>query len=269
MQELRHEALRLLAMTDPDAKRDGVMTLYEQFLAGHISIDASIVLHEHQELIPGRPDKPLLVNPAQVQRRSMHTVEGRAVLIHALAHIEFNAINLALDAVWRFPKMPHQYYADWMQIAKEEAYHFDLLHRHLQDLGYCYGDFPAHNSLWEMVQKTIDSPLARMALVPRTMEARGLDALPPILDRLVQVKDQAAVDILEIIYRDEIGHVQIGNRWFNYLCQLENIDPVATYAELANKYRAPKIKGPLNIKARKEAGFTDDELAALTHATGS
>ena len=269
MQELRHEALRLLALTDPDQKRDGVMALYQRFMNGQVVVDVNLVLSENHQVIPGRPQRPLLVNPAQVQRRSMHTLEGRAVLIHALAHIEFNAINLALDAVWRFAAMPNQYYADWLQIAKEEAYHFDLLHRHLQALGYYYGDFPAHNSLWEMVQKTIDSPLARMALVPRTMEARGLDALPPILDRLVQVKDQAAVDILEIIYCDEIGHVQIGNRWFNYLCQLEKLDPVATYAELAKKYRAPKIKGPLNIKARKEAGFTDDELLALTETDGS
>ena len=171
--------------------------------------------------------------------------------------------------IWRFSGMPREYYEDWLKIAQEEAYHFDLLNQHLKLQGFQYGDFPAHNSLWEMVSKTTDSLLARMALVPRTMEARGLDALPPIQEKLAQADDSETVKILQIILNDEVGHVQIGNRWFNYLCQLENIDPVATYAELAKKYRAPKIKGPLNIKARKEAGFTDDELAALTHATGS
>ncbi|MEY4482474.1 MAG: hypothetical protein RIQ84_1636 [Pseudomonadota bacterium] len=187
--------------------------------------------------IPGRPDAPILVNPGLVKRRSMVTAEGRAVLIHALAHIEFNAINLALDAVWRFTGMPKEYYEDWLRVAAEEAYHFELLNQHLQTQGFKYGDFPAHNSLWEMVSKTTESILARMALVPRRL--------------------------LQIILNDEVGHVEIGNRWFNYMCQKDKLDPIQAYADLVEKYEAPKLRGPFNYQARKAAGFTEAELAAL------
>jgi uncharacterized ferritin-like protein (DUF455 family) len=180
-----------------------------------------------------------------------------------LAHIEFNAINLALDAIWRFPDMPKQYYADWLKVAKEEAYHFTLINEYLQAIGYSYGDFQAHNSLWEMVERTQDSVIARMALVPRTMEARGLDAVPMIRDRFKQVKDHRAVEILDIILRDEIGHVSIGNYWFNYLCDKAALSPISTYRDLARQYRAPKLRGPFNLDARKQAGFTVEELSLL------
>jgi uncharacterized ferritin-like protein (DUF455 family) len=180
-----------------------------------------------------------------------------------LAHIEFNAMNLALDAIWRFPDMPKEYYEDWLKVAKEEAYHFSLVNEHLQCLGFTYGDFPAHNSLWEMVERTTDSVIARMALVPRTMEARGLDAVPSIRDRFKQIKEARAVEILEIILHDEIGHVLIGNRWFNFLCDKEKLSPITAYRELAEKYRAPVLKGPFNMEARKQAGFTNEELNLL------
>jgi uncharacterized ferritin-like protein (DUF455 family) len=179
--------------------------------------------------IPGRPAKPELVPPRLVGRRSMATPEGRAMLAHALAHIEFNAINLALDAIWRFPGMPDDYYADWLQVAKEEAYHFSLLDDHLATLGHAYGDFPGHDSLWEMVEKTRGDMLARMALVPRTLEARGLDAIPPLRAKLAQAGDLAAAEILDIILRDEVGHVEIGNRWYLGLCAERGLEPRATY----------------------------------------
>lgn len=263
--ELRQRALEILCLKEPAQK---LAAMAEFDLKKHLSIDTDLVLSEQDGRVPGRPDKPELVPPLEVRRRAMNTIEGRAVLIHALAHIEFNAINLALDAVWRFSGMPREYYLDWLKVAKEEAYHFDLLQLHLNTLGYTYGDFPSHNSLWEMVEKTKDSILARMALVPRTMEARGLDALPPILDRLKQVKDTEAVRLLEIIYRDEIGHVQIGNRWYHHICEQEGIDPVSTYMELAKRYNAPKLKGPINRQARLAAGFTDFELDAFLEPDG-
>jgi len=194
----------------------------------------------------------------------MHTTEGRAALIHALAHIEFNAINLALDAIWRFSGMPHEYYLDWLHVATEEALHFSLLDAHLQTLGYRYGDFPAHNGLWEMAEKTADDVLARIALVPRTLEARGLDASPPLRAKLAQAGDQAAAEILDIILRDEIGHVAIGNRWYNWLCAMRGFDPVSTYALLAAQYKAPALRGPFNLDARRAAGFSETELAALS-----
>lgn len=262
-QELRSTALHLLTIQDPSLKARGVARLREDYLNDQVSLDSEIQMTDDGVVIPGRPETPILVNPGLVKRRSMHTQEGRAVLIHALAHIEFNAINLALDAIWRFPNMPKAYYEDWLKIAQEEAYHFELLNQHLQVQGFRYGDFPAHNSLWEMVSKTTDSLLARMALVPRTMEARGLDALPPIQEKLAQANDPETVKILQIILNDEVGHVQIGNRWFNYLCQQESKDPIQAYADLMEKYEAPKLRGPFNYAARKAAGFSDAELLAL------
>ena len=262
-QELRSAALHLLSIQDPSLKALGVARLREDYLNQQVSLDAEIKITDDGVAIPGRPENPILVNPGLVKRRSMHTQEGRAVLIHALAHIEFNAINLALDAIWRFSGMPREYYEDWLKIAQEEAYHFDLLNQHLRIQGFQYGHFPAHNSLWEMVSKTADSLLARMALVPRTMEARGLDALPPIQEKLAQANDPETVKILQIILNDEVGHVQIGNRWFNYLCQQEALDPIKTYAMLMEIYEAPKLRGPFNYLARKAAGFTDAELLAL------
>jgi uncharacterized ferritin-like protein (DUF455 family) len=204
-----------------------------------------------------------MVSPLSVQRRSMRTVEGRAALIHALTHIEFNAINLALDAIWRFPGMPQEYYIDWLQVALEEATHFSLLSAHLQTLGFCYGDFSAHNSLWDMAEKTQHDILARIALVPRTLEARGLDASPPVRAKLAQAGDMAAAAILDIILRDEIGHVATGNRWYAWLCTERGLEPVATYALLAAQYKAPALRGPFNLDARRAAGFSEDELIAL------
>ncbi len=263
MSELRTQALHLLSISDPFIKGPAVLSLRKEFEAGQVDLDSKMNLTQEGVTIPGRPATPILVNPGLVKRRSMATQEGRAVLIHALAHIEFNAINLALDAIWRFANMPNAYYQDWLKVAAEEAYHFDLLNTHLKTQGFQYGDFPAHNSLWEMVSKTTDSILARMALVPRTMESRGLDALPPIQEKLSQANDHEAVALLQIILNDEIGHVEIGNRWFNYLCQQQSLDPIKAYAELVERYEAPKLRGPFNYQARKAAGFTEAELAAL------
>ena len=226
-------------------------------------LDVHAILTSSQT-IPGRPARPELVAPRHVKRRAMNTTEGRAALIHALVHIEFNAINLALDAIWRFRDMPRDYYADWLKVADEEALHFSLLAEHLQGMGYAYGDFTGHNSLWEMVDKTRNDVLARMALVPRTMEARGLDAVPAMRSKLVQAGDMKAAGILDIILTDEIAHVAIGNRWYAYLCEQRSLDPIATYASLAREYAAPILRGPFNLPARRAAGFSELELAALT-----
>lgn len=212
--------------------------------------------------IPGRPPVEL-VPPAQLRQRSVHTIEGRAVLIHALAHIEFNAINLALDIVWRFAGMPDTFYRQWFAVAKEEAMHFNLLSTHLQALGYRYGDFPAHDGLWEMSERTQDDALARIALVPRTLEARGLDASPAVRHKLASGGDKKAAGIIDIILRDEIGHVALGNYWYRWLCTERGLDPVNTFTELAIQYRAPVLKGPFNFDARRAAGFEDDELVKL------
>jgi len=206
------------------------------------------------------------VHPAKVPRRSPFKPEGLAALLHAIAHIEFNAINLALDAAWRFDGMPRAFYLDWLRVAAEEAHHFSLLRAHLQTLGHDYGDFPAHDNLWQMCEKTRGDVVARMALVPRTLEARGLDATPQIQDKLRAVGTPAAlraVDILDIILRDEIGHVAIGNHWYRWLCQRDGLDPVAHYGVLVERYLAPRLHPPFNDAARRRAGFTEEELAFL------
>jgi uncharacterized ferritin-like protein (DUF455 family) len=174
---------------------------------------------------------------------------------------------LALDAIWRFADMPRQYYLDWAQVASEEALHFSLLRAHLQSMGHDYGDFAAHTGLWDMTEKTTGDVLARMALVPRTLEARGLDATPPMQAKLRKVgTPQAlrAVEILDVILRDEITHVAIGNHWYRYLCAQRGLEPVATYALLAKQYDAPRIKGPLNLDARRQAGFDEVELVLFS-----
>lgn len=263
--ELRVAALRLLCETDPQRKAERTRELHERWLAGAIEADPAAVLREDAR-IPGRPARPELVAPRLVERRAMHTVEGRAALIHALAHIEFNAINLALDALWRFGGMPRDYYGDWLQVASEEALHFTLLDGHLRSLGHAYGDFRAHSSLWEMAEKTANDPVARMALVPRTLEARGLDATPAVRAKLAQAGDEAAAAILDIILRDEVGHVAIGNRWYRWLCAREGLDELAAYAELSLKYKAPQLRGPFNLDARRAAGFSEEEMAVLQAA---
>ena len=258
MQELRQTALNWLCETDAVVKTSGVFALKN----AHLSIATSQHLRASQA-IPGIPTRPQLVPPLDLPKRSMRTAEGRAALIHALAHIEFNAINLALDAIWRFADMPENYYRDWLKVASEEAYHFSLLNAHLHSLGYEYGSFAGHNSLWEMVDRTKDCVLARMALVPRTMEARGLDASPQLRNKFAQVGDIKMANILDIILTDEIGHVAIGNCWFNWLCDAQKLEPIATFASLCQQYSAPKLKPPFNLEARRQAGFSEAELALL------
>ena len=257
--ELRAGALAALLETDPGAKASAVAALSADCRSGLVRIEADALMPAAGG-IPGRPARPELVPPLQVGRRSMATPEGRAMLIHALAHIEFNAINLALDALWRFPDMPEQYYRDWLRVADEEALHFTMLNEHLGTLGYTYGDFVGHDSLWEMVEKTSGDVLARMALVPRTLEARGLDAIPPLRAKIAQAGDLAAAKILDRLLVDEVGHVEIGNRWYFHLCAQRGLEPIATYDVLTVQYKAPVLKGPFNVEGRRQAGFTEAEL---------
>lgn len=214
-------------------------------------------------LVPGRPLRPELVSPRELSKRSAFTAEGKAALIHALCHIEFNAINLALDAIYRFRDMPHAFYGDWLAIASEEACHFQLLADHLKNLGYGYGTFTAHNGLWEMAVETDHDVLVRMALVPRVLEARGLDVTPSIMEKLRQAGDNEAVRILGIIHHDEVGHVEIGSRWFRYVCEQRQLEPLSTFTGLLEKYLKGQLRGPFDHAMRKRAGFTEEELAYL------
>jgi uncharacterized ferritin-like protein (DUF455 family) len=213
--------------------------------------------------VPGRPAQPVLVSHTSLKAKPLNTPEGRALLLHAIAHIELNAIDLALDVVWRFSGMPEAFYRDWVRIAKEEAKHFLMIQKHLASMGFDYGQFPAHNSLWDMAERTKGDILARIGLVPRTMEARGLDASPGVKNKLVSAGDMAAGRILDIILEEEIGHVAAGNRWYRHVCQARGLDPVATYRELIQTYDAPKLKSPYNLEARRLAGFEEEELNYL------
>ena len=264
---LRAGALRALCTSDPAQKVAATHALFEASQAGRTQLDATERLTpDATQPLPGRPALPVLIAPVDVPQRSPFTPEGFAMLLHAVAHIEFNAIDLALDAIWRFPDMPASYYTDWLQVANEEAIHFGLLRAHLQSLGHDYGDFAAHNSLWEMCVRTQHDVTARMALVPRTMEARGLDATPPMQARLRKVGTPAAlraVAILDVILRDEIGHVAVGNRWYGWLCEQKNIEPLSHYRQLAREHSAPRLKPPFNEPARLAAGFSQPELDAL------
>jgi len=213
--------------------------------------------------LPGHPARPELKAHTAMGRRSPATAEGRAILLHAIAHIEFNAINLALDAIWRYGGMPEAFYQDWLQVAGEEAKHFQLLRSHLRKWGHDYGDYPAHQGLWTMCEKTADDIVARMALVPRTLEARGLDATPQIQAKLQQTSAQDALEavaILDIILREEVGHVAIGNHWYRFLCAQRGLDPERHYSWLVGHYEAPRPRPPINLSARREAGFSQSEL---------
>ncbi len=263
---VREAARAVLAERDVDLKLSGAERLWSEWQAGGLvpgpETDIGPILDT-----PGLPDKPILAPPKAMPRRELNGPENHAALIHALAHIEFNAINLALDAAQRFSALPPAFYGDWLKVAAEEAYHFRLLRDHLRGLGRDYGDFPAHAGLWEMAEKTAHDLLARMALVPRLMEARGLDVTPDIQRKLRGYGDRAGADILDIILRDEIGHVAAGDRWFRHLCAERGLEPEATYRDMLALPGVPRPRRPFNEPARLAAGFSTAELGALAAPT--
>jgi uncharacterized ferritin-like protein (DUF455 family) len=204
-----------------------------------------------------------MVPPSQLPRRGLGSVEGRQALIHAIAHIEFNAINLGLDAALRFPDMPDDFYRDWLRVAADEARHFCMLSARLEELGISYGDLPAHDGLWEMAEKTAHDVLIRMALVPRVLEARGLDVTPGMIERLAAAGDEKTVALLRIILEEEEEHVAIGSRWFRTLCAQRQVEPEATFRRLLEEYFNAPLRGPFNLEARRRAGFSAEEIDHL------
>lgn len=255
-----HSAAReVLAQSDVETKLRGAAGLWAAWQAGDLTHgDLGLPIDS-----PGRPAQPVLLPARAMPRRQLNGPENHAALIHALAHIEFNAINLALDAVQRFAALPAAFYADWLRVAAEEAMHFTLLRDHLRSLGKDYGDFPGHDGLWEMALKTAHDVLARMALVPRLMEARGLDVTPDIQRKLKGYGDQAGVAILDIILRDEIGHVAAGDRWFRECCAARGLVPEMAFRELLALPGVPRPRAPFNVAARLQAGFSSEELSNL------
>jgi len=262
MNDLHQTAKRCLDASEPADKLRLTAQTWQAFLDGQLRPDptspAPLPIGA-----PGRPARPALVPLRQVPQRGLGTPEGRVALVHAVAHIEFNAINLAWDAVYRYRGMPADFYRDWASCAHDEARHFTLLSARLAELGCTYGDFDAHNGLWEMAEKTADHDTARMALVPRVLEARGLDVTPGMIERLRHVGDTRTIAILEVILREEVAHVAAGTRWFRYCCERDGVEPRETFLDLLRDYMGRNLRGPFNRPARLEAGFDEAELDAL------
>jgi len=246
----------------PDAKIALTFAAADAFRRGELAIPADAP-EPASICMPGRPARPRLVHPRHLPRRGFGSDEGRAAFIHAVAHIEFNAIDLAWDAVYRFRGLPHAFHVDWVSVAEDEARHFAMLRERLRQFGHDYGDFDAHNGLWEMAEKTAHDGLARMALVPRVLEARGLDVTPGMIVKLRSLGDDATADILEVILREEIAHVAAGSRWYRWYCERAGVEPRARFRELLAEYARPVLYGPFNLEARAAAGFDEEELALL------
>jgi uncharacterized ferritin-like protein (DUF455 family) len=261
MKDLQQAARNCLEAIDPAEKV--ALTLQTAAWVESGICDSAPAARVAEHLPPGRPPHPELVHYSRVARRKLSTDQGRAAFLHALAHIEFNAINLAWDAVCRFDNMPDRYYRDWSRVAGEEAQHFSMLSTRLLELGYHYGDFPAHDGLWEMAAKTAHDVLVRMALVPRVLEARGLDVTPGMIERLRAAADDSSAAILVRILQDEIGHVEIGSRWFRHVCHERGLDPVLTFGNLLSEYQLGPVRKPMNIPARRQAGFRTEEISLL------
>ena len=211
------------------------------------------------------PDRPVLLPPRQMPRRKLSTPEGVTAFFHALAHIEFVAIYLAWDIIYRFRGLPEQFYQDWLRVADEEAQHFTLIREHLLTMGIDYGDLPAHGGLWDHARQTAEDLLARLAIVPRCMEARGLDVTPAMIKKFEAMNDGRGVAILTRILNDEVGHVQLGSKWFEYQCRQTSVDPDDTYKQLISQFYKGKPKGPFNRKMRIIGGFSEAELEWLEH----
>lgn len=246
---------------DVSAKVAGATALYQAWQQGHLTRAGTITPIETIE-VPGRPIKPDLISPTAVKQRKLTTLEGRLALLHAVAHIEFNAINLALDAVYRFREMPDEYYGDWLQVASEEAYHFALVRERMSALGMQYGELEAHNGLWDQACRTAHDVMMRMALVPRVLEARGLDVTPPMMQRLREAKDVDSVAVLEVILREEVGHVRIGSCWYHYCCNQRGLEPESTFKQLLRALPTPP-RSPFYTEGRLQAGFSEQELAMM------
>ncbi len=215
---------------------------------------------------PARPARPVLRRPGDMpRRRPGGGIEGRIALLHALAHIELNAIDLAWDIIARFAgeKLPRAFYDDWVTVAGEEARHHGLLAERLTALDAAYGDLPAHDGLWQAAEETAHDLLARLAVVPLVLEARGLDVTPAIIGKLERAGDGASAAVLQVIYDDEIGHVAIGKRWFDFVCARRDLEPVSAWQDLVRRHFKGRLKPPFNEDGRTAADFPPDYYAPL------
>lgn len=253
----------IILETDPQKKCTDVAALFKDL--NQLSFEANDDRIVKKIISPGYPDNLELVPPRNLKRRGIQSIKGRNILMHSIAHIEYNAINLALDAAYRFKGQPSDFHIDWLKVANDEAKHFTMINNYLKENESYYGEYPAHDGLWSMTAKTAHDVVARMALVPRVLEARGLDVTPAIIKKLKTANDSHAIDILELIYIEEIEHVRIGSHWFKHNCERLKIDPHKTFRAMVKQYFIGEIKGPFNIQARLLAGFDEAELTQLAN----
>ena len=253
-----------LQLTEVSQKTAAVAALWADFRAGTLDLEPNGAILSARE-VGGWPEKPILVPPREVPMRDPSTPDGHIALVHAIAHIEFSAINLALDAAYRFRDFPETerqaYLSDWIRIADEERDHFSRLALRLQALDAQYGDLPAHAGLWDAAIETEDDFLDRMTLVPRVLEARGLDVTPGIRKKFEKIGDAAMLDALDVIYREEVGHVAAGTQWFQWGCAQHGLDAEYEFEVRAARLAQGRLRGPFNQEARKSAGFSVRELA--------
>lgn len=263
-------ARRIVATPSLDEKVHLAEAAYAAWTEGRLSIGALSTSRPMPDR-PGRPERPHLLLPRAMPRRSADGLKGRIALIHALAHIELNAVDMTWDLIGRFAyeKMPRTFFDDWIQVGVEEARHFAMLQKRLIELGSNYGELPAHDGLWQSAQATAERLLARVAIVPLVLEARGLDVSPGMIDKLEAAGDTASATAIGIIYRDEKGHVAYGAKWFRFLCDREGLAPEPTFQNLVRQYFRGPIKPPFNDRARAEAGLTPGFYKPLVTTTQS
>jgi uncharacterized ferritin-like protein (DUF455 family) len=268
MTSLRGGAIDAIVSADLDRKTALAQEAATRWFARRLSLRSPLdaALPER----PGRPKKPDLVPPRLMEKRSLHTLKGRIALLHAIAHIELNAVDLALDIVARFATepVPHSFFDGWMQVAFEEAKHFRMVRERLRQLGADYGDLPAHDGLWQAAHTTRNDLTARLAVVPLILEARGLDVTPALQAKMRETGDLDSAAVLDVIYNDEKGHVAVGAKWFRFLCARERRDPVRAFQDLVRANFRGSLKAPFNDVARAEAGLTPSFYRSLT-ATSS
>ncbi len=246
----------VLNCAEPDKKVALTFEATEAWRSGALAVGNTL-----PQPRPARPEKPILARPGDMPKRSTGP-KGRVALVHALAHIELNAIDLAWDIIARFAdqNLPKAFFDDWVVVATEEAEHYRDLAARLTELGATYGDMPAHDGLWEACQITADDLLARLALIPMTLEARGLDTTPQTCVKLRGNGDEGTARILDTIFTDEIKHLKIGVRWFEFECQRRGLEPHAHYKKLLDERFTGTLKPPFNMPARLEADMTEAYL---------
>lgn len=257
LRSLAAASARIVATADLDEKVELAFATAKAWFGRRLSLSAG-ALDGAMPDQPGRPANLVLVPPRSLPKRSVHSEHGRIAMIHSLAHIELNAVDLTWDLVGRFVRvpLPRSFFDNWVQVGLEEAKHYSLLADRLRSLGAAYGDLPAHDGLWQATQETGHDLTARLAILPLVLEARGLDVTPPLIDKMIEVGDAESADILSIIYRDEKRHVAFGAKWFRFMCDRQRLAPEPTFRQLVIKHFRGPLKPPFNEAARSEAGMT-------------